>query len=128
MLWMPDSKMVLRLCRICWKPVPPPRKLPLSWKTLVGVERVAHGQLSEALGIAPTVTVRIRRLSDVASPAALTEPVESAINRALQQRPDLLAQLAQVRAAEAGIKGARSEYFPTVSFSGNVDYQFNHGY
>jgi outer membrane protein len=93
-----------------------------------GVERVAHGQLSEALGIAPTVTVRIRRLSDVAPPAALTEPVEIAINRALQQRPDLLVQLAQVRAAEAGIKGARSEYFPTVSFSGNVDYQFNHGY
>jgi outer membrane protein len=93
-----------------------------------GLERVARGQLAEALGTTPTVTIQIRKLSDAVPPAALTEPVESAINRALQQRPDLLAQLAQVRAAEAGIKRARSDYFPTVSFSGNIDYQFNHGY
>jgi outer membrane protein len=93
-----------------------------------GLERVAHGQLSEALGIAPTIPVQIRRLSDIAPPDALAEPVESAIQRALQQRPDLLAQLAQVRAAESGIRRARSDYYPKVSFSGNLDYQYDHGY
>jgi outer membrane protein TolC len=41
------------------------------------------------------------------------------MDRAFSQRPDLLQQLARLRAANASIKQARAEYFPTLNFKGD---------
>jgi outer membrane protein TolC len=41
------------------------------------------------------------------------------MDRAFSQRPDLLQQLAHLRAANASIKQARSAYFPTLNFKGD---------
>jgi outer membrane protein TolC len=41
------------------------------------------------------------------------------MDQAFRQRPDLLQQLARLRSADASIKQARSQYFPTLSFKGD---------
>jgi outer membrane protein len=41
------------------------------------------------------------------------------IDRAFVQRPELMQQIARVRAADASIRQGRSAYFPTLDFSGN---------
>src|SRR5262249_14244719 len=46
------------------------------------------------------------------------ESVDAAVDRALAQRPDLLAQLATLRAKEAEVQGARAEYYPKVGIRG----------
>ena len=51
-------------------------------------------------------------------PRRLGVTVEDVIDTALQQRPDLAARVAELRASEAAIGKARAELFPTLGFSG----------
>jgi TolC family type I secretion outer membrane protein len=96
-------------------------------ETARGVERVARGSLAGVLGISPAIVVNVRPLSETALPTVLEQSVEDAIERAFKQRPELLAEQARIRAAQAGIKGARSQYYPSLSFSGTSDYQYLYG-
>ena len=84
----------------------------------IGAEEIAHGELANALGISPTAIFQVQSIADLKIPGDLDEPVEQAIDRALAQRPDLLARVADVRAANAQIKVATTAYFPLLSFSG----------
>jgi len=97
-------------------------------ETARGTRRVAHGRLAGVLGVSPTLTIKVQPLSDTAAPEILEQSVEGAITRSFNQRPELLAQTARIRAAEAAIKGARSAYYPTLSFTGLADYSFDHGF
>jgi outer membrane protein len=85
-----------------------------------GEEDIARGELATALGIAPTVRVNVQDIGQLAIPDAMLEPVERMIDRALSHRPDLLAQVAELRAAEAQIRSAQSTFRPTLSVSGNA--------
>ncbi len=87
----------------------------------------AQGQLSDAqvalvesLGILPTTELHVVAASEKPVPDNFEDSLEAMIERALSQRPDLVAKLAGVRAAEAEVKGARAEYYPKVSVAGNV--------
>jgi outer membrane protein TolC len=53
-------------------------------------------------------------------PQLLSLSIEELVSRALADRPDLLAQAAEVRAADAGIRTAKAEYGPRMSFSGSA--------
>ena len=44
--------------------------------------------------------------------------VETAIDRALAQRPDLMERVAQLRAAASEVKAAKTAYLPTLSLEG----------
>ncbi len=55
------------------------------------------------------------------------QTVDQDIDRSFQQRPDLKEQIARFRAAEAGIKEARSAYFPSLGFSGTGGMQRQNG-
>ena len=92
-----------------------------------GVERVAQGRLAEAVNVPPTETMRVEDLSKIATIEELRESVESAIQRALQQRPDLLAQMTSVDAAAADTKQARSNFYPTLSFDGYAGHEWLRG-
>jgi outer membrane protein len=92
-----------------------------------GVERVAQGRLSETVNVPPTETLLVEDLSKAATIQDLRESVESAIQRALRQRPDLLAQMAKVDAAGADTKQARSNFFPTLSFDGYAGHEWVRG-
>ena len=88
--------------------------------SIQGLEETAHGALATVLGVSPTVAFQVQDVSRVPiSGTTIDEPVQTIMARALAQRPDLLAQVARIRATDAAINQARSAYAPILSFSGN---------
>jgi outer membrane protein len=83
-------------------------------------ERDAQVTLADSIGILPTTPIQVTEFSALPEPAALQEPVETAIDRALYKRPDLIARVAGLRAKEAEVRRARAAYFPTLSLVGDV--------
>jgi outer membrane protein len=84
----------------------------------IGATEIAHGDLATALGISPTSQFRVESIQHLNIPQDLTDTVEGSIDRALAQRPDLLQQVEQLRAAGAEIKAAKTAYLPTLSIDG----------
>ena len=76
--------------------------------------------LLAAIGLPPTAKLKVKNSSDRPLPGITGRTVEDMMQDALRQRPDLLAGLAQLRASDAGIALARSQYLPKVSVSANV--------
>jgi outer membrane protein TolC len=87
-----------------------------------GSERDAFVDLMNAIGLSPSVPIRIAE-SFVGSVAIdLETPVTSLVMRALSQRPDLVVSLAKVRAAEDKIKAIKASYLPKINALANVGY------
>lgn len=84
----------------------------------IGSEEVASGDLATALMASPSSIFHVQDMEGLRVPDAVTEPANDLIARALAQRPDLLASLADVRGAEADIRQARSAYYPDLTFQG----------
>jgi outer membrane protein TolC len=84
----------------------------------IGATEIAHGDLATALGISPTNQFQVESIQDLTIPQELPDTVEKSIDRALAQRPDLMQQVEQLRAAGAEIKAAKTAYLPTLSFNG----------
>jgi outer membrane protein TolC len=57
----------------------------------------------------------VQPLSEVPTPESVADTVETAISRALEQRPDLQAQFAEVRLAQAEQQQARAAFYPNLS-------------
>jgi len=87
--------------------------------SIQGLEETAHGVLATVLGVSPAVPFRIQDVSGVPVPKTIDEPVQTVMERALAQRPDLMAQVANVVATDAAIRQARSAYNPVLTFSGS---------
>jgi outer membrane protein len=85
----------------------------------IGATEIAHGDLATALGISPTSKFQVESIQNLTIPQDLTDTVETSIDHALAQRPDLMQQVEQLRAAGAEIKAAKTAYLPTLSFDGN---------
>ncbi len=92
-----------------------------------GLEDIAHGVLANVLDVAPSLPFRVEDVSTAPLPATVEEPVQTIIARALNQRPDLLAEVARLRSTDAAIRGARSAYYPTLSFSGDWGHRNSYG-
>lgn len=92
-----------------------------------GQEMVSRAILASVLGIDGSAPFDIEDVSGSVPPSVVDEPVQNLIRRALAQRPDLLAQAAQVKAADATIREARSAYFPTISLSADAGYSYGIG-
>ena len=84
----------------------------------IGATEIAHGDLAAALGTSPTSQFQVESIQDLTIPQELEDTVEKSIDRALAQRPDLMQQVEQLRAAGAEIKAAKTAYLPTLSFDG----------
>ena len=95
-------------------------------ETVRGLVRLAHGDLAEALGVSPTAVLNVRNLDGVQTPE-LSGSATAFIERALQQRPDLLSQVAQIRADEADVRSAKSRYSPTLAFRARLGEQYQRG-
>ena len=61
-------------------------------QAVLGAEEIARGDLATALGATATTRIRVQPLSEVPTPESVSDTVEEAILRALEQRPDLQAQ------------------------------------
>jgi outer membrane protein TolC len=97
-------------------------------QSVLGAEEIARGDLATALGASATSAFRVQPLSQVPVPESLSGTVDQAIDQAFQQRPDLLHQLAEVRAANARIKETRAAYYPTLSVNGTPAAQSLYGW
>jgi outer membrane protein TolC len=86
----------------------------------IGAEEIARGTLLTAIAAAPSATIQVTPLDRVAVPDALSESLESLTKRALEQRPDLLARVEQLRGAESEIRGARAAFLPSLRLHGQV--------
>ena len=79
----------------------------------------AEANLRESVGVAPDTDFRIEPSALDSMPANLNDDVETLMTEALKHRPDIAAQIAAVRAGDAAIARARSEYYPEVEVAGN---------
>ena len=80
----------------------------------VGAESDARVALMESIGILPTVPLQVADLGQKLDREEAARSVDELIAKALSQRPDLVAKLANVHAREHEIRQVRAEYYPKV--------------
>jgi outer membrane protein len=93
----------------------------------LGTEEIAHGNLATALGTTPQTAIHVQPLAELTIPSTIDDTVNSAMDRALAQRPDLLQRVADVQAAKARVKEARAAYYPSLNFTANPTAQSLYG-
>ena len=91
----------------------------LNLETIQGNLQAARGSLASALGLPANLPFELEPLPTVMPVGALTQSVDSVINDALRNRPDLAAARAEAASAAAQIRVARSAEFPALTLSGN---------
>ena len=87
----------------------------------LGAESDARVALIESIGLLPTVSLKVADLPEQSDRGRQTaDSVGELTTKALSQRPDLVAKLANVRAKEQGILKIRAEYYPKVTLDAHV--------
>jgi len=81
-----------------------------------GFEEIARGDLATTLGISPTVRIQVQPLDELPAPELHDDSVEELLNRALEQRPDMLQKIAEADATEGKVREAHAAYYPSVKF------------
>jgi outer membrane protein len=85
-----------------------------------GLESDARVALVESIGLLPTVPLNVADLGQRSTSEQTNGSVDELIARALSQRPDLVAKLANVRAKQNEIRRVRAEYYPKVAIDAHV--------
>ena len=87
----------------------------------LGAESDARVALIESIGLMPTVSLKVADLPETSHLTAQTaDSVGELITKALSQRPDLVAKLANVRSKEQEILKVRAEYYPKVTLDAHA--------
>jgi outer membrane protein len=89
----------------------------------LGAEEIARGDLASTLGIRPSVLIHVQEISQLTIPESIGDSVDQAIERAFDERPDLMQQMTEIRRANAGVKEARAAFYPTLTFRVNPSAQ-----
>src|ERR1700739_3433516 len=84
-------------------------------QAVLGAEEIARGDLATAVGTSAPAVIHAQPLDQVPPPESIGDTVDLAINRALEQRPDLMQQVAAIRSANAKVQEARAAYHPALS-------------
>jgi outer membrane protein len=84
-----------------------------------GDEKISRVTLTEAIGVEPSPDITIDAEKNVPLPESLTLSVDELIERALSDRPDLMAQASEIRAADDAVRAAKAEYRPKIVLSGS---------
>jgi outer membrane protein TolC len=85
-----------------------------------GDEKIARVTLTEAVGADPSPNIQIKAQDDTPLPRQLTLSIDSLIDRAMVNRPDLQAQAAVIRAADDAIREAKAAYRPQIGLTGSA--------
>jgi outer membrane protein len=85
-----------------------------------GVESDARVALVESIGLLPTVPLNVADLGQRSTSEQTNGSVDELIARALSQRPDLVAKLANVYVKQNEIRRVRAEYYPKVAIDAHV--------
>jgi outer membrane protein TolC len=84
----------------------------------------ARGQLATAVGLPVNQSLRLRTLTELPQVREMTESVGALLQRALVNRPDLVAAEAQARAAKASADAASKAMLPTIEIAGTTGRTF----
>lgn len=82
-----------------------------------GAERTAYANLIATLGVAAATQIEVVDSAELPLPHAPADGVSKAIDLALAHRPDIIAALGKVDAAEANLKGERRSYYPVIELA-----------
>ena len=93
----------------------------------IGATEIAHGDLATALAVSPTIQFQVESIQNIKMPDSIADSVETSIDKALAQRPDLMQQITQLRAAGAEVKAARRAYAPKLSVDGQAGLSHSYG-
>jgi outer membrane protein len=85
----------------------------------LGAVQIAQGQLATSMGLPAETAFHIQEVHELPIPSGVPDSLDHEIDRAFRQRPELLEQIARIRAAEGSIKEARSAYVPTIGLIGD---------
>ncbi len=85
-----------------------------------GDERMAYANLVAAIGLAADTHIDIADTSEQALPAEPPQNLSALIQEALRSRPDVIAALGKIEAAEGEVKAKRADHYPTISLVGQV--------
>jgi outer membrane protein TolC len=85
-----------------------------------GDEKIARVTLTETVGADPSPNIVIDSQKNAPLPESLTMSIDALIDRAMRNRPELMAQTLRIRSAEARVRAARAEYKPQIVLSGSV--------
>ena len=83
-----------------------------------GGKQIARVALTEVVGADPSPDVMIDSQRSAPLPEKLTMSIDALIDRAMKNRPELMAQVLEIRSAEAHIRAAKAEYKPQIVLSG----------
>jgi outer membrane protein len=92
----------------------------LNLETTQGNLQAARGGLASALGLPANLPFDLEPLSGPLPVRALAVSVDSVINDALRNRPDLAAARAEAAAASAQVRIARGAELPALALNGNA--------
>ena len=84
-------------------------------QTAHGLVMEQQAALAEYLGITPDLPLKTITIEDLSLPDDLEKSADLLIDEALEQRPDLAAKVAEIRAKDAEIRKAEATYWPTVN-------------
>ena len=96
-------------------------------QAVLGAEQIAQGNLTTALGTTPQTAIHVQPLRELTIPGIIDDAVNSAMDRALAQRPDLLQRVADVQAAKARVKEAHAAYYPSLALTASPTVQSLYG-
>jgi outer membrane protein TolC len=85
-----------------------------------GDEKIARVLLTETVGVEPSPNIHIEDQRNMQLPQMLTMPIDALIDRAIADRPDLMEQATEIRAADDEVRKAKAAYWPTIGLSASA--------
>lgn len=83
----------------------------------------AQVELVDSLGILPTTQLQVAEVPEKSLVENSDDVLGDLMEQALARRPELVAALAAVRAAEATVKKARADYYPKISLDTSAGWE-----
>lgn len=97
----------------------------LDLETVEGNLEVARGALAVAMGLPANARFDLAPVNDSIPVALAAADVDTLINRALENRPDLAAARVQIEQSQAEVRVARSALFPSVSLGSTLSHPYS---
>jgi outer membrane protein len=85
-----------------------------------GDERTAYANLIAAIGVPADTKIDIADSSEQTLPGEPPENLSAVIKDALASRPDVIAALGKIEAAEATVRSRRADHYPTIALAAQV--------
>ena len=86
-----------------------------------GFERDGYHALLKAMGVAPTLAIKVQDVSGRPLPRAPSLDLDRLVDASLRRRPDAQAAFARLMADKSNVDRARSDFLPRVAATGALD-------